>query len=188
MIHAIALVLLLAAAPPQQSTQPRQYDPDQAEAKAGRDRETTDPWFDRAQVATDDPAFVLVAVQNSRQGIMDARDAAARLDNPQIRTAAQKIGAQNEAVTRRLEKIASARGWRLPEPNPQQQRTAPLPAANATRANANFILQQISYHQDTLDHYRAQIAGKGDPELKKALRQALPGYQQNLELLLKLKP
>ena len=36
--------------------------------------------------------------------------------------------------------------------------------------------------------YRAQIAGKGDPDLKRELKQALPGYERNLELLLKLKP
>jgi hypothetical protein len=56
------------------------------------------------------------------------------------------------------------------------------------RANANFIVGQITYHESTLAHYRAQIAGKGDAQLKRTLREAVPGYEKNLELLLKLKP
>jgi hypothetical protein len=38
-----------------------------------------------------------------------------------------------------------------------------------------------------VDQFRAQIGGKGDPELRRALREALPGYQKNLEMLLGLK-
>jgi hypothetical protein len=36
--------------------------------------------------------------------------------------------------------------------------------------------------------YRAQIAGKGDADLKRALKDALPGYEKNRDLLLTLKP
>jgi hypothetical protein len=63
-----------------------------------------------------------------------------------------------------------------------------LPDTTASRANADFILTQLSFHQNTVAQYRAQIAGKGDPDLKRELQQALPGYERNLELLLKLKP
>jgi hypothetical protein len=36
--------------------------------------------------------------------------------------------------------------------------------------------------------YRAQLAGKGDAELKRALRETLPGYEKNLRMLLELPP
>jgi hypothetical protein len=36
--------------------------------------------------------------------------------------------------------------------------------------------------------FRAQLAGNGDADLKHALREALPGYEKNLQLLLTLKP
>jgi uncharacterized protein DUF4142 len=125
-------------------------------------------------------------VQSARQGVVDAHNAAGELGNAELRAAAQKIGAQNEATSRRLEKIAGAKGWRLPDPNPQH--SASMPGTTATRANANFIVNQISYHQYTVAQYRAQLAGKGDADLKRALREALPGYQKNLDLLLTLKP
>lgn len=196
MLTPIALLLLLAADPAtaaateqpvgDQASMPRRLDPDKAEHRATRDDEPTDPWFDRPRVATDDPAFVLAAVESSRQGIIDARDAAGSLTNPALRAAAQKIGAQNEATAHRLENLAGRKGWRLPEPNPGRSST--MPSATPVRANANFIVNQISWHQNTVAQFRAQLEGHGDDDLKRALREALPGYQKNLDLLLTLKP
>ena len=196
MLTSIAMLLMLAADPPQahasgqpvgdQASMPRRLDPDKTEHRATRDDEPTDPWFDRPRVATDDPAFVLAVVESSRQGIVDARDAASSLDNPALRLAAQKIGAQNEATTHRLENLAGRKGWRLPEPNPGRSSTNP--SASPVRANANFIVNQISWHQNTVAQFRAQLAGHGDADLKRELREALPGYQKNLDLLLTLKP
>jgi hypothetical protein len=190
MLSTITLSLLLAAAQPgpaaEQVPLPRHLDADAAAQRAARDDEPTDPWFDRDHVATDDPAFILAAVESARQGVIDSREAANRLDKPELRSAAQKITEQNEATTRQLEKLAGNKGWRLPESNPGRETT--VRAAGTTRANANFILHQIAYHENTVAQYRAQIAGKGDKDLKKTLRDALPGYQKNLDLLLKLKP
>jgi hypothetical protein len=186
MLMHVALLLLFADAPPDQTTLPRHPDPDPVEQHAQRDGTPTDPWFDRAYVATDDPAFILSAVESARQGALDARKAVNLLGRPELRAAAEKIGAQNEATTHRLEKVARARGWRLPQENPGRDST--LSPATATRTNANFILNQITFHENTVQQYRAQIAGKGDAELKRALKDALPGYQKNLDLLLTLKP
>jgi predicted outer membrane protein len=196
MLTSIAMLLLLAANPPEapasdpplgdQASMPRRLDPEKTEHRATRDDEPTDPWFDRPRVATDDPAFVLAAVESSRQGIIDARDAAGSLRNPELRAAAQKIGAQNEATAHRLENVAGLKGWRLPEPNPGRSST--MPSATPARANANFIVNQISWHQNTVAQFRAQLAGHGDADLKRVLREALPGYQKNLDLLLTLKP
>jgi len=192
MLNTVAL-LLLANAPPDPTTLPRHPDPDPVEHQTQRDGTPTDPWFDRAFVATDDPAFILSAVENVRQGTLDAESAAKSLDKPELVAAAQKIGRQNEATSRRLEKLATAKGWRLPEENPARATTTNGADANVampggTRTNANFILNQLSFHQNTVAQYRAQIAGKGDSELKRALKEVLPGYQQNLDLLLTLKP
>ena len=182
----MALMLMLADAPPEQTTMPRRPAADPVEQAARPDRDTTDPYYDRGHVATDDPAFILQAVENTRQAILDARTAARSLENPQLREAAEKIGAQNEATNQRLEKVAQRKGWRLPQANPG--RDSALPDTTAPRANANFILTQLSFHENTVAQYRAQIAGQGDPDLKRELKQALPGYERNLELLLKLKP
>ncbi len=107
MISPVALVLLLAAQSPEQTTLPRHPDPDPVAQQSSREGEATDPYFDRDYVATDDPAFVLAAVENARQGVIDARSAAATTGNPELRAAAEKISAQNEATSRKLEKIAS---------------------------------------------------------------------------------
>ena len=187
MLMHVALLLLFADTSPDQATLPRHPDPDPVEQQAQRDGTPTDPWFDREFVATDDPAFILSAVESARQGALDARRAADSLGRPDLRSAAEKIGAQNDTTRRRLEKVAQAKGWRLPQDNPARESSLPA-ASSATRTNADFILNQISFHQNTVQQYRAQLAGKGDAELKRALKDALPGYQKNLDLLLTLKP
>lgn len=186
MLNAMALIIFLAEAPASQTTLPRHPDPDPVTQQATRQGEPTDPWFDRAQGATDDAAFILGAVESARQGVIDARTAAGGLQNPALRDAAARIQKQNESTARQLESLASTKGWRLPEDNPG--RTSTLNGAGTPRANANFILSQISYHETTLDQYRAQLSGDGDPQLKRALKGALPGYEKNLDLLLTLKP
>jgi hypothetical protein len=186
MLTPVALLLLFANTPPDQTTLPRHPDPDPVERNAQRDGTPTDPWFDRQFVATDDPAFILAAVENVRQGTVDAKTAASALDRPELVAAAQKIGEQNQATAGKLEKLAQAKGWRLPQENPA--RAASNGTATGKRANADFILNQLAFHQNTVALYRAQIAGKGDAELKKTLKESLPGYEKNLDLLLTLKP
>src|SRR5262249_49205506 len=150
--------------------------------------ETTDPWFDRAYVATDDPSFVRTAVVNLRQGAIDAQTAEDKLGNAELRAAAGKIRQQNENTVRRLEQIAADKGWRLPEPNALLVSTFVTRGVGPTRANANFILNQIAFHQNMVQLCRAQLAGTKNAELRSALNEALPGYQENLLLLLKVKP
>ena len=98
MLSTVAL-LLLANAPPDQTTLPRHPDPDPVENQAQRDGTPTDPYFDRSFVATDDPAFILAAVETVRQGALDAQSAAKTLDKPELVAAAQKIGEQNTATS-----------------------------------------------------------------------------------------
>ena len=205
MLSMLPMLMMLADTPP--TTQPRYREvpaPQAQEVPASQaqpqthesrdptvDGTPTDPLFDRAFVATDDPAFVLTAIENSRQAVVDARTASQALGSAELRAAAQKIGAQNRATTQRLEKLASAKGWRLPQPNPGRESSVPATGDGHTgeaRGNANFILSQIAAHQNTLAQYQAQIAGKGDAELKRVLRESIPGYRANLELLLTLKP
>jgi len=195
MLSTLPLLMLLADTPP--ATQPRYREVPAPQQPAHDSRDPTvdgtptDPLFDRAFVATDDPAFVLTAIENSRQGVVDARTASQALGSAELRTAAQNIGAQNQETTQRLEKLAAAKGWRLPQPNPGRENSVPSVGDGHTgeaRSNANFILSQIAAHQNTLAQYQAQIAGKGDAELKRVLRESIPGYRANLELLLTLKP
>jgi predicted outer membrane protein len=189
---AVATLLLLAGAPTDQTTLPRHPDPDPVAQQARRDGEPTDPWFDRGYVAVDDPAFVLAAVENARQGVMDARGAESGLESAELRAAAQQIRRQNEATSKKLEQMATRKGWRMPQANPTRGSSVHADTVTngtvSARVNANFILSQIAFHQNTLSHYRAQLAGKGDAELKRTLREAVPGYQKNLELLLTVKP
>ncbi len=169
-----------------QTTIPRQADTAPYERRADSQGVPTDPLFDRKRVATDDATFILSAVESSRQSARDAEGAARQLQSEPLRGTAAAIRAQNEQTSRKLEALAKRKGWRLPEENPARAST--LPTAPPTRASANFIVNQISAHETTLDQYRAQIAGKGDPELKRTLQQALPGYEKNLDQLLAAKP
>lgn len=185
------VVMLMAAGPaadPQaeQPTLPRQADTQPYDKRDEAQGVPTDPLFDRKLVATDDASFILTAVENSRQAALDAQGAAKELPSESLRSTAEAIGAQNQATMQKLEALAKRKGWRLPEDNPDRAST--LPAAGPNRAGANFILNQITAHQTTLAQYRAQIAGKGDPELKRTLKQALPGYEKNLTRLLEAKP
>jgi len=188
MLIEIASVVLLAGTAPSQTTLPRHPDPGPAEQRQQREGESTDPWFDRAYAATDDPAFILAAVENARQGVIDARGAQNGVSNPKLRAAADKIVRQNEITSQKLEKLASAKGWRVPQPTPGRTSAVIAKPGAPVRSNADFILAQISFHENTLSHYRAQLSGKGDADLKRALKEAVPGYQKNLELLLTLKP
>ena len=189
MIQLAALMLFLAA-PSEDASLPRHADADairqQAATQSARDGEPTDPLFDKRFVATDDAAFLLTAIESSRQGVVDARDAENIIGNPQLRDAAVKIRAQNQSTAARLEAVARKKGWRLPEPNSQRATTLQA-QIDTSLADTNFVLHQISFHEATVAQFRAQIAGKGDAELKRVLRAALPGYQQNLDLLLRLK-
>src|SRR5215217_630374 len=173
----IALLLASGEAvePPaaNQPTLPRQADTQPYEGRDNSQGKPTDPLFDRKLTATDDSTFVANALEASRQAALDAREAANQLQSESLRATAGAIGTQNERTARELEKLAKRKGWRLPQANPARQTS--LPAAGPHRACANFILNQITAHQSTLDQYRAQIAGKGDPELTRALKPALPG-------------
>lgn len=185
MTTSFALVLLLANPPEEQTTLPRHREPVVTEQQAPQQQGTpTDPLFDREFVATDEPSFVLGAIENARQAEVDARSAAQALSQPSLREAATKIGRQNESTRMKLEKLAQRKGWRVPETI--RDRTATVAGGSDARMGANFIVQQISVHEATLAQFRAQLKGAGDAELKRAVSDALPGYQQNLELLLSL--
>ncbi len=182
----IALVLLFANPPQDQTTLPRHREPVATDQQAPQQQGTpTDPLFDREFVATDEPSFVVGAIENARQAEIDARTAAEALSQPSLREAATKIGRQNESTRVKFEKLAQRKGWRVPETI--ADRTATVARGSDARTGANFIVQQISVHETTLAQFRAQLNGKGDADLKRAVREALPGYQQNLELLLSLK-
>ncbi len=190
MIGSVALVLLLATEPPT-TTLPRHPEvpreqPAGQNQSADRPGAVADYLFDKRLSATDDPAFILNAVVGTRQGAMDARDASGALASAALRAAAQKIGKQNEDTARALEGLARKKGWRLPD---RTTKDGSVQATrNSVRAGADFIVNQIAFHEATLDQFRAQLAGQGDAELKRTLRAAVPGYQRNLDLLLTLKP
>jgi uncharacterized protein DUF4142 len=190
MLTTLAFLLLASTPPPETTTLPRQQDKQAYENTAnGRDNAKgtpTDPLFDRELVATDDPSFILSAIEDSRQAALDARAVEKTLPAGPLRDTATAIGTQNESTTRKLESLAQRKGWRLPAQNPS--RTPSSPSTNEHRASANFIVSQISAHQATLAKYNAQIAGKGDSELKSALKQAVPGIRKNLLRLLEVKP
>jgi predicted outer membrane protein len=197
MMSSVALVLLWATeAEPPTTTMPRRYDVPTSEAPRenrpaeqteGRDHPgaVTDYLFDRPLTATDDPAFITSVVVGTRQGALAAREAGSALQSAPLREAAEKIGRQNEDTARALETLARKKGWTLPE---RTAGSGMVARSSPARVNADFIINQIAFHEATVDQFRAQIAGDGDAELKRALRSALPGYQRNLELLLTLKP
>jgi hypothetical protein len=185
MLEALSLVLLLAENPAGQTTLPRHPDPQTASAPPAEQGLPADPLFDRPMTATDDPAFILSAVENARQGVMDARKAEDGLPTPELRAAAATLGEQQQATLRKLEALAKTKGWRLPESNPE--RAGSVAVGSSARTSADFIIHQIAFHEQILARYRAQLSGKGDAELRRVLRAELPGYQKNLQMLLGLK-
>ena len=182
MIETLALLYVLNDT--SKPTLPRHGDVVPVEERPSGQEHPTDPLFDREYVATDDPAFVLLAVESARQGIMDARNAQGVLRDAHLVDAAQRIRRQNENTYQRLEALAKGKGWRLPADNPQRAST--FETGSDARTAANFIVSQIATHQATIAQFRAQLGGKGDAQLKRALQDTLPGYQENLDLLLHL--
>ena len=185
MLEVFGLVLLFAKPPPETTTLPRRFDDASIQEQQRRDGTPTDPWFDKQFVATDDPAFILTAVDSGRQGTADARALGAAA-TAELVAAASKLESQSRETTNKLESLAGRKGWRLPDKNPD--RAPSVTGAGPVRTRANFILSQIAYHQATIAMFRAQIAGQGDAELKRALRETLPGYEKNLRMLLELPP
>jgi hypothetical protein len=177
-MYATVALLLLFASDPQQEIK-------QDVPKPQQQGVPTDPLFDKPYVATDEPAFVLSVIESTRQGELDARSAAETLSKQELRDAAARIGRQNGATRARLEILAKSKGWRMPEKNPDRVPT--VPEGKVTRTDANFIVQQISFHETTLSQFRAQLNGAGDTDLKRELREAIPGYEKNLEMLLRAK-
>lgn len=183
----LPLVMMLLAAEPQETkTMPRHADSAvSGDARSRLPPNPADPWFDKEFVATDDPTFIRKAVESGRQGIVDAH-ALVGADSPALRAAAEQIEQVNTATTRRLEALAKSKGWALPGDVPN--RTPSIQRSTPVRMNADFIVSQIAYHQAVVAQYRAQLGGKGDAELKRALTEALPGYEKNLRTLLVAKP
>ncbi len=184
MLSTIICMATLQATPSRQPTAPRQPEqpvPEQREFKG----EPTDPLYDKSRVATDPQAFVLLAVENGRQAMLDARTAAGRLDNQQLREAAAVIGRHNEQATRELSELARRKGWRLPQRNPERSSTI---EKTPHRTETDFVQHQIAFHEATVSLYRAQLAGDGDPELQRVVQKTLPGYEKNLRMLLAIQP
>jgi hypothetical protein len=182
----LTIAMLLAGASVDQTTLPRHPDPDPVRQQETREGTPTDPLFDRALVATDDPAFVLKAVASARQGLADAQ-ALGTDATPALRDAATKIEKHERATTGKLEALAKRKGSRLPDENPNRAPTL-MAGDGPARTRANYLMNQIASHQATVDQYRAQIAGTGDAELKPTLRTALTGYEENLRTLLQIEP
>ena len=173
----VALILMFGTDPRQEMKQDLPQPQQQGQP--------TDPLFDKPYVPTDEPAFVLSLIESTRQGELDARSAAETLSKQDLRDAAARIGRQNGATRARLEMLAKSKGWRMPEKNPERSTT--VPDGKVTRTDANFIVQQISFHETTLAQLRAQLNGGKDTDLKRELREAMPGYEKNLEMLLSVK-
>lgn len=186
MLTTLAFLVLAANPAAEQTTIPRQQDTQPYQAQDPAQGKPTDPLFDRKLVATDDQTFVRAAVENNRQGAYDARMAARDMKGNALGDTANAIGTLNETTARKLETLAKRKGWDLPKDNLGRQGSQP--EAGPARARANFIQSQIRLHESTVAQYKAQIAGKGDAELKSTLKEALPGYERNLQRLLTTRP
>ena len=184
MIASLALLLLLADEGA--TTLPRHGDVVPVEERPADRKSPPIRLFDRPHVATDDAAFVLAAIESSRQGVIDARSAAeaapqrASCATPRRRSAGRTKRRAHDSKRSPTPRAGACR-------RAIRNATATFPTAGETRTAANFIVSQIAFHEATLAQYRAQLGGKGDAELKRALRDTLPGYQKNLDLLLRLK-
>ncbi len=182
----LALVLLFANAAQETPTMPPSRDA-RAEQTPAQQGTPTDPLFDR-------PAHRerRTGVRAQRHREPRGRVSSMRAEPPRCCASRscekrrRRIVRQNESTRAEARGIGETQGM-ASCPSRIRIVQSGLPSAGEARMGANFIVQQISFHETTVAQFRAQMNGKSDAELRRALRESLPGYQQNLDLLLQLK-
>ena len=128
----------------------------------------------------DDVAFVKQATESGRKEVNAARDALPQLKNPELKRIAEMLVSDHSNANAKLSKIAEAKGWPLPAPQP-----AAPPASGTAVSNfdSKWTADMIAGHERSVALYRAQAQGGDDKDLRQYARDTLPTIEHHLEEL-----
>jgi putative membrane protein len=128
----------------------------------------------------DDISFVKQATENGRKEVNSARDALGQLKKPELKQIAQMLVTDHSNANAQLSKLAEAKGWPVPGPQP----AAPPPSGTASGDfDAKWTAEMIAGHERSVALYRAQAAGGEDKDLRKYARDTLPTIERHLSEL-----
>jgi putative membrane protein len=131
----------------------------------------------------DDMSFLVRATESARNEMSAARDALARLTDPELKRAAEALIKDHADANARMAKIADEKRWPLPAP----PRRGALPAGTATADfDAVWTDDMILAHERALALYSAQAQGGEDADLRQYARETLPTIQHHLAELRRL--
>ena len=131
----------------------------------------------------DDLAFVKQATESGRKEVAAAREALPQLKQPELKRIAEMLVSDHTGANERLSKIAEAKGWPIPGPQP----ASPPPSGTASSDfDATWTAEMIAGHERSVALYRAQATSGEDKDLRKYAQDTLPTIEHHLAELRKL--
>jgi putative membrane protein len=141
------------------------------------------PARNAATMGNTDLKFMTAAAQAGLAETANARIALERSKNPGVRKYAQQLLADHEAAQMRLQKIAEAKGLKLPtEPTRQQQDdTRDLQKHQGEDFDQAFLRRMVLDHQKAIDVFGHEVKGRHqDGDLKNFAQQMVVVLQRHM--------
>jgi putative membrane protein len=125
----------------------------------------------------DDLAFVRQATESGRKEVASARNAVEQLKRPELKRVAEMLVNDHSSANAKLSKLAEAKGWPLPGPQP----AAPPPSGTASGDfDTRWTAEMIAGHERSVSLYRAQAESGEDKDLRQFARDTLPTIEHHL--------
>jgi putative membrane protein len=131
----------------------------------------------------DDISFVKQATESGRKEVAAARDALPQLKQPELKRIAEMLVADHTGANARLAKIADAKGWPVPAPQPS---AAPPSGTASGNFDVTWTADMIAGHERSVALYRAQAQTGEDKDLRQYASDTLPTIEHHLAELRRL--